>query len=780
MFHALSVPESLEAAVECICTILRDTREVDESIEIIQLIYPRLVSLRPRIATAASDEDQDVFRGLTRIFAEAGEHWVVMIARLPNEFKGLVEAILECCARDSDREAVANTFLFWFELKQMITLEKYKEALRIFQDVFDKLVDVMIKLLEYPRPEGNNEDDLFDGDREQEEKFREFRHQMGDVLKDCCEVITVTECLGKAFSLIQNWISVYGAQATKTSVPRWQELEAPLFSMRAMGRMVSPEENVILHQAIPVIVEILRQVDHEKLRFQAIMALGRYTEWTAQHPEYLQDQLQFVMDAFKVDSKSKEVVKSAALAFRFFGTDCRTLLADHVESLHQFYASVIDDLPPASQEEVTEGVACVISVQPIEKIYPAFKLYCDPLVQKMVSKAQSAKSGDGEQAQLAVAGGYPSSAIELPTHNMADYLQLLTIFIQNIQPHVEASRENPAVKYCNEILPVLSAVAENFTNCNPILERVCRCWRYMILSYRTAALPLLPTLAPQLATGFQNTRQGCFLWATDSVLREFSDGADAVDPATTSSIYKFFEQQAIAFLRIMNDLAPDELPDVIEDFFRLLVDALIYYHNDLIPSNICSPIVQASISALTLQQDAPLTATLHFLRDLLSYGTDRPNSSNFTSDTSSLLPNTTTNITNHSATKSVQHLQPTIQSLVSAHGATLTQRLLTGMMYTFPRDCFPDASGVLLALFQVAPHDAVLWVKGTLEMLPAGSIKQGEAERLMQGIAGRVQAAEIRKVRTLLQDFTTSYRRRNVAPREGLGRLEAVRFRFNG
>lgn len=327
-----------------------------------------------------------------------------MIARLPNEFRGLVEAILECCARDSDREAIASTFIFWYEFKQMITLEKYKAALDIYSDVFGQLVDIMIKHLEFPTPEGGNEKDLFEGDREQEEKFRGFRHQMGDVLKDCCEVITVTNCLGKAFALIQKWISTYGSQVTKTKVPKWQELEAPLFSMRAMGRMVSPDESEVLHQAIPIIVEILRQVDHEKLRFQAIMALGRYTEWTAKHPAYLEDQLQFVMDAFKVDSENKEVVKSAALAFRFFGTDCRNLLADHVESLQKFYESVIDDLPPASQEEVTEGVACVISVQPVDKIYPAFKLYCDPLVQKLVSKAQYAKSADGEQAQLAVAG----------------------------------------------------------------------------------------------------------------------------------------------------------------------------------------------------------------------------------------------------------------------------------------------------------------------------------------------------------------------------------------
>ena len=121
----------------------------------------------------------------------------------------------------------------------------------------------------------SDETDLFDGDREEEEKFREFRHQMGDVLKDCCEVITVTECLNKAFTLIQHWIATYGPQASESKVPRWQKLEAPLFSLRAMGRLVPPDEKTVLHQVIPLIVQI---PDHEKLRFQGIMALGRYTE----------------------------------------------------------------------------------------------------------------------------------------------------------------------------------------------------------------------------------------------------------------------------------------------------------------------------------------------------------------------------------------------------------------------------------------------------------------------------------------------------------------------
>ena len=397
--NSLLVDASFEAAIDCMCTILRDTRENDESVEIIQLMYPRLISLRSKIAEAANSEDQDAFKGYTRMFAEAGEHWVVMIARLPNEFRGLVEAIMECCARDTDREAIALTFLFWYEFKQMITLDKYQQARHHFADIFANLVDIMIKQLEYPTPDGPDEADLFDGDREREEKFREFRHQMGDVLKDCCDVITVTECLGKAFNLIQHWILVHGSQATDIQVPHWQELEAPLFSMRAMGRMVSPEESVVLRQIIPLIVQI---PNHEKLRFQAIMALGRYTDWTAQHPEFLQQQLAFVIAGFK--HSSKEVVKAAALAFRFFGTDCRNLLTDHVTQLHSFYESVLDDLPPASQEEITEGVACVVSAQPVEKIYPMFKLYCDPIITRMMSRAEVAKSAEDEAARLAVAG----------------------------------------------------------------------------------------------------------------------------------------------------------------------------------------------------------------------------------------------------------------------------------------------------------------------------------------------------------------------------------------
>lgn len=73
--------------------------------------------------------------------------------------------------------------------------------------------------------------------------------------------------------------------------------------------------------------------------------------------------------------------------------------------------------------------------------------------------------------------------------------------------------------------------------------------------------PLLPTLAQSLAEGFQASREGCFLWATDAIVREFSEGAEFVDQATSSAVYQFFEQQTVAFLRTLNELPPEQLPD---------------------------------------------------------------------------------------------------------------------------------------------------------------------------------------------------------------------------
>lgn len=386
----------VDQASECLCAIVRETYDVDESQDVIAALFPIVMALQPQIERTVQEEDTEQLKALTKVFSVAAETWVIAIARQPTHFKPLVDAVLECAAKDKDKDVIEHTFQFWYELKQYLVLERYIESRMALVEIYSKLVDILLNHLEYPQPEDGNEADLFDGDREQEEKFREFRHKMGDTLKDCCEVLSVTECLTKVLNSIQSWMQHYAGQVSGDIVPHWQKLEAPLFAVRALGRMVEKDESIVLPQLMPLFVQI---PNHEKLRFATIMVLGRYTEWTAAHPEYLESQFTYIVSSFQSDSK--EIIRAAALAIRYFCTDCKHLLSNQVLQLQSFYDSVIDKLPDLSKEEITEGVSHVVAAQPPSETYGLLKKYCDPLVERLMTKANNATN---EESKLALAG----------------------------------------------------------------------------------------------------------------------------------------------------------------------------------------------------------------------------------------------------------------------------------------------------------------------------------------------------------------------------------------
>lgn len=744
IFSALDNDRSIQAAAECVSTILKETRDVDENIDIIQVLLPRVLALRPKIEKFVAEEDMESYKFLTRVFSEAGIAWVVAIARETAHFRPLVEAILECAARDKDRDVIDNTFEFWYELKQYLVIDRYIQARVELVDIYSKLVDILLLHLQFPEVEAGNEKDLFDGDREAEEKFREFRHQMGDTLKDCCEVLGVTECLTKVLDAIKLWMQKYASMATDVDVPHWQKLEAPLFAMRAMGRMVDRDENIVLPQLMPLLVQM---PSHEKLRFATIMVLGRYTEWTADHPEFLMPQFNYIVSSF--GTSSKEILQAASMALKYFCTDCKHLLSEQVLELQQFYEQILDKLPGISQDEVTEGAANVVSVQPKAELYKLLKLFCEPLVQRLMVKANNAVDHNGKLA-------------------LADHLQLITTFAHVVVtiPPAEKGEEDPVIKYWQEVFPILAKVLTNFLDFTPICERVCRCWRLMVIAHRGAMAPILPAMANELANGFANSRQGCFLWVTGAILREFSDDREHVDEAMTENIYAFFEAQATNVLRFLSNLTPQELPDVTEDFYRLVVDGLLYYPQKFIPSPLFAPIFEAAISVLILEQREPLSATLHYIRDVLAWG------ARYSPTANDYLPPPV-----------LEQLRGTVKTLLAAQGEMLVKRLLAGMMITFPSDCFADASGALLTLFEVLPEQTLAQVDSSLRLLPAGTITPAEVDRLILKIKERLDAndtGDVRQIRSLMQDFTNTYRRRYVAPRDGLGQLEGARFRFDG
>jgi len=299
-FKALQMPELFDIAVDVVCELIYQTKDIEESMAVIQEIYPNLLPLRQEIEKNIEDGNEDNIRGYCKIFVEAGECYLSLVVKHTDHFRGIVEGIAACTAFH-DLDIVPMTFRFWYQLAE--ELRRNEEARLKYQDVYANLVDVMIKHLHYP-------DDLNSWTAKERDEFKDFRHVMGDVLKDCCLILGSRIPLSKAYMLI--------TQAASKAPPKWQEVEAPLMALRSMGAQVEPEENEVL----PAIMKLLSQLpEHPKIKYAATLVIARYGNWTDKHPEFIEYQLGFISSGFE----NEDVVAASALALKLLCRECSTV-----------------------------------------------------------------------------------------------------------------------------------------------------------------------------------------------------------------------------------------------------------------------------------------------------------------------------------------------------------------------------------------------------------------------------------------------------------------------
>lgn len=302
-FKGLESPELFDVAVDVISEIIYETRDVNECRSIIEQIYPCFATMLQKLSEAIEEEDEDAVRGYGRIFAEAGEAYINLIGRHPEAFGILMDGIIKVSAYN-DLEIVPITFKFWYELTLLLETETYKASIPQFLAYYDALVDIMIEHLRYPA-------DLDSLTAEERDDFRDFRHKMGDTLKDCCRILTPQRCLVKPMNLLTALLN--NSEAT------WQQIEAPIFSLRVMGSEVPKDENEVM----PHIMEFLSQLpDHPKIRYAATLVISRYSFWTEAHPQFIQYQLNFISNGMQ----NAEVAAASALALKHLCKDCSQVI----------------------------------------------------------------------------------------------------------------------------------------------------------------------------------------------------------------------------------------------------------------------------------------------------------------------------------------------------------------------------------------------------------------------------------------------------------------------
>ena len=307
-FEATASDQLFDAAVDVICDIIHETQEVDDNMAVIERIVPHVLKLRPSFVS--TKEDPDKTRGYARIFAEAGECYRSLILHHTETFFPLVELIGECSAY-SDLDIVPITFPFWERLAQSIG--KRSSMSPLFTEAYKALMNVIIGHLRFP-------EDITTLQGQELDNFRQFRHVMGDTLKDCCSVLGTDYCLMTALDLVTS-AHLRGTNAS------WQEIEAPLFAMRSMGAEVDANDE----KAVPRVMGVIPSLpNHPRVRYAALLLISRYTRWINLHAEFIPTALQYISSGF--EDSDMEVCTAAGHALKYLCEDCKQVSWMHSSS----------------------------------------------------------------------------------------------------------------------------------------------------------------------------------------------------------------------------------------------------------------------------------------------------------------------------------------------------------------------------------------------------------------------------------------------------------------
>lgn len=723
-----------DAAVECLSIILRESRDAPSE-QLILSLYEHLISVQNKLLPTLlnvnldveDDQDDELMEGLTRLFVEAGEAWCVFISKSPHTYQQIVTVLLMLTCKNQDLDLVAYSFPFWFNLKQNLVLPRYKTSREQYIPTFMELISGIIQHLQYP-------EDGFET-KEAEDKFKDFRYYMGDVLKDCAAVVGTSNALNQPLTKINEALNNNGS---------WQQIEAPLFSLRTMAQEISHNEN----KQLPQIFKILCNLpEHPKLRYASTLVLGRYTEWTAKHPELLEMQLQYIFDGFTHGQQDPDIMTASAHALMYFCTDCSDLLSAHIEQLIEFYFKVETVLDIESQFELCQGLSAVISKQaPHDKMSAVLQKVLDDNLSKVSEMIPKWKTNP--------------SAFSV---KIADKIDLIYALFEELRPAYETPLQGtepllPQIEFIwsslSGLLVNMGAIADG-----AIVERISKLVRRLFQNFHLFCEPILPSVAELLAQGYANTGLGSYLWCSGSIIVVFGDDDSLpVPPVLKEAVWQFAITQCKTFFLNFNKIDLTKLNDHYElllDFFTMISDLVMFYPKEFILSkDLLGEVVDVALKSLDkLENFDAYILLLRCLDDIISWGFRTPPISTVTL---AQVPD--------------EWREQIIREIIVVRGGQMISSLFFALVTNLHSNAHSDAVSCIVKCFRLAseannndPTICVQWVCQAVGQL--GQVTDKEKEGLNHAVASGLNQKDYRKVREGINAFIQWYLRKNVSPR---------------
>lgn len=586
--------------------LIHETQELDDNMAIIQELVPHLNALKPALldpsTSKENDEDGDKMRGYCRILVEAGEWYEPLIVPHLESFLPLVECIALCASCDH-LAVVSITTNFWWKLARSLRRARNDPKVRPLFDVYAGLVGMIIRHLHYP------EDDSEVLTGQERDDFRAFRHSIGDTLKDCCSVLGAAACLRRSYDIIQDALATGDAM-------KWQDIEAPLFSMRSMGAEVDPADDEIM----PLIMDLLPRLPlHPKIRYAATLVIGRYTQWINLHQDHVEFTLGFVTGALQ-EFADPELSAAGAQALKYLCKDCSPHLIKHLSQLHTFLQAVSTKLGPEDLLDISAAIAHIIAAVPPSEAPETLTIFCMPLLEIVYNV--SVKDGVAGKEDL---------------RSATDALERLDMFLA-IVGRLPNGLPPACSDTCQQAWSILDGFLAKYGTNPAVAEKTCVAIRRGLEFFEEAAFRVAPSVLARLASNFENAPASSYLWITAKMVTFFSRNGD---PTFDAALRNAFERESTKLFGLLQRMPPSQLADsefilfgcvvqvlstdqflpclVLDDYVHLLADIIEYAPSTLFLSPVFPAAFQTALSSATLLAPSIALAALDAIRAVVGH-----------------------------------------------------------------------------------------------------------------------------------------------------------------
>ncbi|KAJ3040360.1 Nuclear import receptor [Rhizophlyctis rosea] len=686
-FNGLNDDSLSDYAVDVVIALISRSANKPVDQALVRGLYARIVTIANLLDTERDDFDK--MRGLTNIFAEAGEMWVGLIVADPQGFSVVVEGMLKCAACE-ELEVVKETFQFWFLLADEIVLPDKQAARAACLDVFARVLDVMMKHLQYPT-------DLNSLTASERDDFRDFRHQMGDVLKDCVRVLGATEALARPMHVLTSFFvpTKPGELGVLHPSTPWQQIEAPLFALRTMAREVSRQESNIMPRVMAMLPHL---PNHPKIKYAAIMVIGRYAEWTNLHQEWLGTQLTYVVSGFE-EGNDEELCGAAALSLKYLCQYCGPFMVNYLDQLHPFYLSTSKRLDKEDRREFTEGIAHLVnSLRTPPQILKALQTFVLPIAQRLHEIGASGKPASEEEEVRVV-----KEAIDL--------LDQFSIFIRVVKPEIPPNTTHPCVTVLQDVWPVLDALMNTHAHARRLHHSLCRIFVFAMESYRYHLRGLLSLMMGKVVSCYAQTGEASFLWVAKKCVGVYGEdegeggvgGEEGKAGSNGRVVLGVVEALTGTTFGILNERGVEDVPDIVEDYFNLVTSLhdtcpLLFLQSPLLPSTF-----QCALACLPTTHREALTSVLLFVSTLITTANPSPSTRNVT------IPST---------------LSQPLAELVMGEAEKIVGGLVSGLCVGYPmeRDVVGEVGRCLKGMCEVDVGRVVGVLEGVVAGIPVEQV----------------------------------------------------------